>query len=459
MIGIISQITLFLNVFCYIIYDHGLLLSVFMVDFIILAAGNGSRMHSSTPKIFQEIAGKPCISYVIDVCKSFPNYGKIIVVTKRELANNELFQNVITAIQEKTLGTADAIKAALPFVQSKKVIVMCADMPLINCQNLLVLNSFSEKIALIAMEIPDKMLDMPYGRLDGKKIIEYKDANDEQRKINIANTGIYSFQTEFLLKNIDNIENNNKNNEYYLTDILNFADPEDIHIHTSKDYWDFHGINTMKDISEAELHIQKKLREQALNNGVKMLDPNSVYFSINTNIEKDVIIEQNVVFKGTVEIKSGAIIKAFSYIEDSKIMSNAKVGPFARIRGGTLLSPYSEIGNFVEVKGSTIGERSKSKHLAYIGDANIGENVNIGAGAITCNYDGFHKHQTVIESDVMVGANCSLVAPINIKKGTIIAAGSTVTTDTEENTLAIARSRQENKKDGAIKIRKLKGKS
>ncbi len=458
MINIISQITLFLNIFCYIIYNRWFLLGVFMIDFIILAAGNGTRMHSFTPKIFQKIAGKPCIAYIIDVCKNFPNCGKIIVVTKRELVNNKLFEKVVTVIQEKALGTADAVKRALPFLQGEKVIVMCGDIPLIDYQNLLILNSFSEKIAIMAMEIPEKMFNMPYGRLDGKKIIEYKDANEEQKKINIANTGIYGFQSDFLFKNINNITINNKNNEYYLTDILSFACPKDIRIHISKDYWAFHGINTMKDLFKAELYMQNKLREQAINRGVKMLDPNSVYLSIDTNIEKDVIIEQNVVFKGAVEIKSGAIIKSFSYIEDSKIMSNVIVGPFARIRGESLISPFSEIGNFVEVKGSIIGERSKSKHLAYIGDANIAENVNIGAGTITCNYDGFNKHKTVIESDVMVGANCSLVAPINIKKGTIIAAGSTVNINTEENTLAIARSRQENKKDGAIKIRQLKEK-
>lgn len=429
---------------------------VSMVDVVILAGGNGSRMQSSAPKIFQEIAGRPCVSYIIDECKKISNLGKIIVVTKKEFSDSKYFAKITLAIQEKPLGTADAAKCALPFVQSESVIVLNADTPLITLKTLLNLQIFPQKISLIAMKIPREIIDMPYGRIDGKKIIEYKDATDRQKKIDIVNTGVYKFQTKLLTENIKNVTCDNKGREYYLTDMLNFASPEDIKIHISDNYWEFHGINTMKDLADTERHMQQRLREKALKSGVKMLDPNSVYFSAETNIENDVVVEENVIFKGNVEIKSGSIIKAFSYIEDSTIMSNVQIGPFARIRGGSLISSSSEIGNFVEVKRTVIGKESKAKHLSYIGDANVGEKVNIGAGVITCNYDGFKKHKTNIGDGTMIGANCSLVAPVNIGNGTIVAAGSTITEDTQENTLAIARSRQENKINGALKTRKQK---
>lgn len=425
------------------------------MDFIILAAGNGSRMHSATPKIFQEIAGKPCIAYIIEECRKFSEAARIIVVTKKEFANHEIFKDITIAIQNHPLGTADAVKSALPFLKSQSIIVMYADMPLIQIQDLSVLIKDMHKIALIAARIPQNMINMPYGRIiDGSRIVEYKDATDEQRKIDIINTGIYKFDHNFLQENIINIHNNNSSNEYYLTDILDLADANDKAIYIVDNYWAFHGVNTMQDLIRAEAFMQNKLRKQAIANGVKMLDPNSVYLSHNTVIAHDVVIEQNVVLKGNVEIQSGVFIKAFSYIENSIIMENAKVGPFARIRDGALLSSSSEIGNFVEVKNSIIGEMNKIKHLSYIGDATLGACVNVGAGTITCNYDGFKKHKTEIGNNVMVGANCSLVAPIKIGDGTVIAAGSTITENTGENTLAIARSRQENKNDGAIKFRR-----
>jgi bifunctional UDP-N-acetylglucosamine pyrophosphorylase/glucosamine-1-phosphate N-acetyltransferase len=300
------------------------------------------------------------------------------------------------------------------------------------------------------MKLPKDLTHMQYGRVIDGKIVEYRDASPEEKRVNLVNSGVYKFNTKFLRNNIEELRNNNSSGEYYLTDVLRNSEAE---VFISDDYWAFHGINVPEDLVMAEEIMQDRIRKKMVRNGVRLLDPNTVYFSTKTHIEKDVIVEQNVVFNGKVEVKSGAIIKSFSYIEDCSIEEHAKVGPFARIRGNSNINESSEIGNFVEVKGSIIGRQSKAKHLAYIGDSELGEYVNVGAGAITCNYDGFRKHRTVIGNNVMVGANCSLVAPVNIGAGTIIGAGSTITEDTEEKTLAIARARQQNK---MIKESKLK---
>jgi bifunctional UDP-N-acetylglucosamine pyrophosphorylase/glucosamine-1-phosphate N-acetyltransferase len=345
-------------------------------------------------------------------------------------------------IQKNSLGTGDAVKCALPFLKSKDVVVLCADTPLLLPEHFDQLLLSKKDASLIAMKLPKDLIHMPYGRVINGKIVEYNEASPEEKKNNLANSGIYKFNTKFLKENIEKLFNNNSKGEYYITDIFQNSEPK---IFISDDYWAFHGINIPADLVEAEKIMQNKIRQKMIQNGVRLLDPNTVYFSSITLIEKDVIIEQNVIFKGRVTIKSGAIIKAFSYIEDCLIEKNAKIGPFARIRGNSNIDENSEIGNFVEIKSSIIGKDSKTKHLAYIGDAEIGESVNIGAGTITCNYDGVRKHKTVIENKVMVGANCSLVAPVTLGAGTVVGAGSTITEDTKENTLAIARARQQNK--------------
>lgn len=433
-------------------------LGYFMFDFVILAAGRGSRMSSSLPKIFQKIADKPCISYEIDLCREIDPEGQIIVVTRENLADADCFNGLTVAIQDKPLGTGDALKAALPFISSDEVLVLNGDLPLVSCEGLSPLIASSFNVSLIGAKLPKVLRDLPYGRIVGKKIVEFKDATEEEKESPYFNTGIYKFKTSFLKTNLPKLTNDNKSNEYYLSDILKFANSEDIDIIFSENYWVFHGINTMSDLAQAEQQMQQRLRQKMMSKGVKLLDPNSSFFSADMEIEADVIIEPNVIFKGKVEIKSGAVIKAFSYIENSTVEQNAVVGPFARIRGGSLLAPFSEIGNFVEIKGTTIGEGSKAKHLAYLGDSSLGRKVNIGAGTITCNYDGFNKHKTTIEDKSMIGAHCSLIAPVVIGKNSIIAAGTTVTKNVPPNSLAISRLPQENKENGAIKIRENKKK-
>lgn len=433
------------------------------IDFVILAGGSGSRMHSSTtPKIFQKIAGMPCIKYPINACRKIDSSANIIVVTKHEFAHDPILNDVTVVVQENPLGTGDALKCALPFITNDYVVVMCADMPLIQATDLTTLvNNNDASSSLIAMKIPETLMNMAYGRVIVKdhkfvKIIEYKDANNSEKNCSLANSGVYKFKTDALKININNVTMNNKGGEYYLTDVFNCNN--DVDVIVSDDYSAFHGINTMSDLSLAENIMQNRLRKMFMDNGVKLLDPSTVYFSADTEIEQDVVIEENVVIKECVRIQSKSVIKSFSYLEKCVIGEGVKIGPFARIRGDAVMNERSEIGNFVEVKGSTIGKGTKIKHLSYIGDAALGEKVNIGAGVITCNYDGFNKHKTQIENGAMIGANCSLVAPIHIGAMSIVAAGSTIVSNVPNNCLGIARSRQENKKDYAIKIRENKQK-
>lgn len=440
----------------------GTLLELMSIDFVILAAGQGSRMKSSLPKIFQTIAGKPIVRYIIDTCQSIST--NIIVVTKEDLVNHELLKDVKTLAQMYPKGTGDAVLQATPYLKSDYTIILCGDMPLIEVKHLeKLVNSGGN--ALMSMKLPDELIYMPYGRLllnNGmlERIIEYKNANAEQRLIPFANAGLYKIQTSILNTYISEIQENPVTNEFYFTDLFEILRRNDIDVSVIQDdeYYPFHGINTMEDLANAEKIMQDGLRRKFLNNGVKLISPETTYFAFDTEIEPDVTIEQNVIIQKGVKIRKNSIIKAFSYISECEIMENVEVGPFARIRGGSKFMSLSSIGNFVEVKGSVIGENTKAKHLTYIGDTTIGSNSNIGAGTITCNYDGVNKHKTNIGNDVFIGSNSTLIAPVTIKDNTLVGAGSVINKAVPENSLAIARAKQENIPDGANRIWKAKGK-
>lgn len=435
------------------------------IDFVILSAGLGSRMKSSTPKFFQKIADKPIIRYVIDSCKSISD-RRIIAVTNDALKDHEFFNDIKTVVQESPLGTADAVNSAVSILDSKYTIIMCGDMPLIETRHIESLLSDESDVSFIAMKIPDDLSNMPYGRVitddlgNFQKIVEFRDATDSEKNCKFANSGIYKIKTDLLKNFITNVQKNEKSGEFYLTDIISILKDNGfkISVINSEEYWPFHGINNMQDLANAEEIVQNNLRDKFMKNGVKLLDPKSVYFSADTFIDNDVVIEQNVVFKRSVKVHQGSTIKAFCYLEDCEIMENSSVGPFARIRGNSKLSQNSDIGNFVEIKGSTIGIGSKVKHLSYIGDATIGIKSNIGAGTITCNYDGVKKHKTHLGDNVFIGSNCSLIAPVSIGNGSIVAAGSVITKNVPENSLAISRIIQETKLDKASDIWNKKGK-
>ena len=417
------------------------------VDFIILAAGNSSRMNSSKPKFFHTIAGKPIIRYIIDTVKDCKISNNVIVVTKDNLKSSGYFSDVNVTIQHAPLGTADAVKSSLDKLTSEYTIILCGDMPLIETAQLNNLISNSSENAIIAMNLPSSLQDMPYGRViinNGifEKIVEYKNASKNEKSIRLANTGVYKIRTALLKKYIPMIKQNSQSGEFYLTDIFNFI--KNVEIITTDNYEDFHGINTMSDLAIAENIMQNRLRTKYMSQGVNLIDPSSVYFSFDTTIYKDVTIEPNVFIGTCVSIGEKSIIHAFSHIYDCCIGECVQIGPFARIRGNSNFKSGVVIGNFVEVKGSSFDENSKAKHLTYIGDTTIGKASNIGAGTITCNYDGVKKHKSTIGDNVFIGSNTTIISPITIDNGAIVGAGSVITKNVEENSLAIARAPQQN---------------
>ena len=276
-----------------------------------------------------------------------------------------------------------------------------------------------------------------------KKIVEFKDATIDQKKISLCNSGIMLLKSEVLRKLITKIKSKNKKKEYYLTDIVDLANKNNFKVdYVKSNFLKTLGVNTKQELAIAEEHYQNILREKFISAGIKLLGPKSVFFNYDTKIGKDVIIEPNVFFGPNVIIKNNVHIKAFSHIEGVKILDNAVVGPFARLRPGTVIGPNSHVGNFVEIKKTHIQKNSKVNHLSYLGDSNIGENVNIGAGVITCNYDGSKKNKTTIEDNVFVGSNVSLVAPIKLSKSSLVGAGSVITQSVKKNALAVERNEQ-----------------
>lgn len=432
------------------------------IDFVILAAGVGSRMKTAIPKIFHEIAGKPLIRYIIDVCKNFSQ--NIIVVTQEKFLNHEYLSDTTNVTQQSPRGTADAVLRALPYIKSDNVAILCGDMPLIENRDIEALLNIKGN-ALATAELPDELSDMPYGRVitnNGKaeKIIEYKDATGPERRIPLINTGVYKLDVATLKRYIGEIEPNQITNELYLTDIFAkfWGNNIDVDIVKASDYWAFHGVNTLEDLAKAEHIMQDRLRKRFMASGVNLLDPATTYFSADTQIANNVVIEPNVVIKKGVTIHENVRINAFSHLAECEIMRNVEIGPFARIRGNSRFMENSSVGNFVEVKGSTFGEHSKAKHLSYIGDTTIGTRSNIGAGTITCNYDGVKKYKTEIGDDAFIGSNSTLIAPVKIEDNTIVAAGSVINRRVPANALAIARGRQTNIEDKARQIWEAKGK-
>jgi bifunctional UDP-N-acetylglucosamine pyrophosphorylase/glucosamine-1-phosphate N-acetyltransferase len=384
--------------------------------------------------------------------------NKVKIVTNEELSNSILIKelgnrsNTEIIRQEKINGTAGALISVLDHLEAEYALIVCGDTPFIDSESECIRQLLSSKseISLIGMIPPDSVISSKYGEIimcDGrfKKIVEYHDAESSQGLRDfVANSGVYKIKRSILEKYLPKIEKNEKTQELYLTELPNLASSNgvDVNVIISYEYWQFHGINTKNDLALAEAHAQEELRNKFLSLGTTMLDPSSVFFSFDTEIALDVEIEQNVVIKEGVKIGHGATIKAFSYLENCSLGPNAEIGPFARIRGASITGKQAIIGNFVEIKGSVIGDNTKIKHLAYIGDAEIGNETNIGAGSITCNYDGKRKHKTKIGKNAMIGANTSIIAPISIGSFSKIGAGSVIVEDVPDNSLGISRPSQ-----------------
>ena len=420
---------------------------------IILAAGESKRILSSKSKILHTIGGKTIIKHVLDnVSKIISKKNTNIVISPKLKKLENEYKKISFSFQNKPLGTAHAVLSSKSFYSksNQDILILYADNPFIDEEIIKEMLNLKRRnnsdIILLAVNTNNKN---EYGRIilneqqKVKKIVEFKDATANQKNISLCNSGIMLFKSEVLNKLITKIKSKNKKKEYYLTDIVDLANENNFKIDYIKaDFLKTLGINTKQELAIAEEYFQNTLRKKFISAGVKLLDPKSIFFNYDTKIGKDVIIEPNVFFGPNVIIKDNVHIKAFSHIEGAKILNNAVIGPFARLRTGTVIGPNSHIGNFVEIKKSNIKKNSKINHLTYLGDTSVGENVNVGAGVITCNYDGIKKNKTIIEDNVFVGSNASLVAPIKLGKSSIVGAGSVITQSVKEKALAVERNLQ-----------------
>lgn len=421
---------------------------------VILAAGKGTRMKSTLPKVMHEIAGKPLISHVLSAVTPLAAQ-KIVVVLASYMDSVKQAAGVVDAgakfaVQSEQLGTGHAVRSSETELKdySGKVLILCGDAPLITTATLERLLNAAESADIVVLGM---RMENPYGYgrlvVDGsgqlEEIIEERDATPEQKAINLCNSGIIVVSGKHLFSLLEKLTVNNNAGEYYLTDIVALADDAGLHSHVVEaEPEELAGINTREQLANAENVMQWRLRRQAMENGVTLIDPASVYLRADTKIAADVIIHPQVVFGKEVGVESGVEIRSFSHIEGAHIKSGAIIGPFARLRPGSVIGENAHIGNFVELKNTKLGDGAKANHLSYVGDSEVGAGANIGAGTITCNYDGVNKHKTNIGAGAFIGSNTSLVAPVSIGANAVIGAGSVITQDVPDGTLALERNQQ-----------------
>ncbi len=422
---------------------------------IILAAGQGTRFKSKIPKPLHEIAGKPMLQWVIDLSKETGSNDIITVIPKNSKPLEKWLTNQNYVIQETPMGTGHAVSCCKQFLKKTTndiVLILYADTPLIEKKTILnLLNLFNNgsEICILGSETNKPK---GYGRLikssESKisEIIEEKEATPLQKNITLINGGILAAKKSLLLDLLPKITK--KNGEFYLTDLVKLSN--NINKSASFILTDINqllGVNDREQLAEAENYIQKILRTKAMLSGVTLRSPETIFLSSNTVFEQDVTIEPNVFIGQNVYLSEGTVVKSFSHLEGIKSGINTTIGPFARLRPGTILNENTKIGNFVEIKNSTLDKNTKVGHLSYIGDSEIGKDVNVGAGTITCNFDGEKKHKTKIGNNSFVGSNVSIVAPLTIGKNSLIGAGSTITEDVGDDILSIERSKQIHKKN------------
>lgn len=443
---------------------------------VVLAAGEGTRMRSSLPKVLHPVAGRSMLDHVLEAVAAL-NPEKVVVVVGPEM---DKFADAVSShsshdvvVQEERLGTGHAVLTAgsrltamLENEEGLDVLVVYGDTPLIRSETLQslrdVLRDTQARLVGLAFRPEDSAR---YGRVvldrEGlvERIVEYLDAGEAERAIPLCSAGILLAQGDVLLELVGRLDTNNAKGEYYLTDLFALARAGGLpaRIVEADEPGEVLGVNDRREQAIAETVLQDRLRARALEAGVTLVDPGSVWFSWDTEIEADVHIEPGVVFGPGVRVERGAQIRAFSHLEGTVVGPGARVGPFARLRPGTRLGEGARVGNFVEVKNAALAEGAKANHLSYVGDAKVGAKANIGAGTITCNYDGFGKHVTEIGAEVFIGSNTALVAPVTIGKGAIVGAGSTITRDVDEDALAVARGDQQAIAGGAVRFRANRG--
>jgi len=438
-----------------------------MLNIVILAAGKGTRMHSDKPKVLHALAGRSLLQHVMDTAIQLEPFQTCVVYGHGGDAVPQSMAHFAASfvLQEPQLGTGHAVQQAmLKLKDDSSTVVLYGDVPLIQIHTLKKLLQSPSALTLLTLQ-----MDNPtgYGRImrngDGKVtgIVEEKDATPKQREICEVNTGILAAPTLLLRQWLSKLKNNNAQGEYYLTDIVAMAVAQGIEVSTTQPshVWEVMGVNSKVQLAELERIWQHEQALRLLTQGVTLADPGRLDVRGKLVCGRDVEIDVGCIFEGDVhlgnkvrvgaytviknsKIEAGTNIAPYSHIEQAEIGGNCSIGPYARIRPGTKLHQDVHIGNFVEIKNSEISTGSKANHLSYIGDSTVGSRVNVGAGTITCNYDGANKHRTIIEDDVFIGSDTQLVAPVTVKRGSTIGAGSTITRDTAENALTLSRSKQ-----------------
>lgn len=438
------------------------------MNIVILAAGMGKRMHSSLPKVLHLLAGKPMLEHVVETARALMPEKLVIVYGHggEQVLRRVTGSDLVFAKQEPQLGTGHAVIQALPELdESVPTLILYGDVPMIGMASLkrLVSASGNDKLGILTVEMPDPT---GYGRIvrtDGKikRIVEQKDGNETELAIREINTGIMVVPTVSLKRWLSSLTNDNAQGEYYLTDIVSKAVSENIDIVSSQpeNIWETMGVNSKKQLAGLERVYQESVASRLLDEGVGLADPARIDVRGSLQCGRDVFIDVNCVFEGEVTLADGVVvgphcvirnciigenaeIRPFCHLDGAKIGAGSLIGPYARLRPGAELGEEVHIGNFVEVKNSHIASQSKANHLAYVGDSTVGSRVNIGAGAITCNYDGANKHRTVIGDDAFIGTNCELVAPVKVGSGATIGAGTTLTKDVPAGSLTVSRARQ-----------------
>ncbi len=422
---------------------------------IVLAAGKGTRMKSTRHKVLHPIAGRPMLEHLLASAGELAPARSVLVAGHgREQLETALGARAAIAVQEPQLGTGHAVQQAEAALAdfAGDVLILYGDVPFVRAETMRAMVARlhapdAPAVVVLGFEPEDALR---YGRIlahdDGRiaMMVEYKDATEEQRACRLCNSGLMAVKAQDLFALLAKVTNENAAGEYYLTDIVNVASLEgrDCAVITTDDPDEVAGINSRAELAAAEARWQARRREQAMAQGATLVAPETVFFSWDTQIGQDVTIEPNVVFGPGVTVADDVIIHAFSHLEGAILESGVAIGPYARLRPGAVLRKGAKIGNFVEMKNAVLGEGAKANHLSYLGDATVGAGANIGAGTITCNYDGYFKHKTVIGERAFIGSNSALVAPVKIGADAIVAAGSAVTRDVADGELRLVRGEQ-----------------
>jgi bifunctional UDP-N-acetylglucosamine pyrophosphorylase/glucosamine-1-phosphate N-acetyltransferase len=432
---------------------------------VVLAAGEGTRMKSAKPKVLHEVAGQSMLAHVLEaLSRAGAERLAVVIGPDRDDVAREVrtvAPDAAVFTQHDRLGTAHAVLSARPAIQegADDVVVAFGDTPLLTAETFRRLRAplaEGAAVAVLGFEAEDPT---GYGRLlaQGGRITairEHRDASEGELAVTLCNGGLMAIRGDLALGLLDRIGNTNAQGEYYLTDVVEIANAlghEVVTVIAAEE--EIQGINDRAQLAKVEAVIQRRLRQSAMAAGVTLVAPETVYFSSDTRIGRDTVVEPHVVFGRGVVIEEDVVVHAFCYLEGAHIASGASVGPFARLRPGTVLGRKSKVGNFVEMKNSNLGQAAKVNHLTYLGDATVGAGANIGAGTITCNYDGFNKHRTIIGEGAFVGSNSALVAPVSIGDRAYIGSGSVITGDVPDDALAVARGRQAVKAGWAIAFR------